>query len=45
MLLARSIMIVDKQGKVRYLQVVPELTKLPDMEEAFKRALELSKEK
>lgn len=35
MLLARSIIIVDKQGIVRYIQVVPELTHLPDMEKAF----------
>jgi hypothetical protein len=45
MLLARSIIIADKLGKVRYIQVVPELTKLPDMERAFKRAVEISEEK
>jgi thioredoxin-dependent peroxiredoxin len=45
MFLARSIIIVDQLGKIRYVQVVPELTKLPDMERAFDKALELSKEK
>lgn len=44
MLLARSIVIVDKQGIVRYLQVVPELTHLPAMEKAFEKANELSRE-
>lgn len=43
-LLARSVVIVDKQGVVRYIQVVPELSHLPDMEKAFARAVELSKE-
>ena len=35
MLLARAIIIVDKGGIVTYLQVVPELSHLPDMEAAF----------
>ena len=43
MLLARSIVIVDKNGIVRYIQVVPEMTHLPDMEKAFERAIELAK--
>jgi thiol peroxidase len=43
MLLARSIVIVDKQGMVRYIQVVPETTHLPDMEKAFETATELAK--
>ncbi len=43
MLLARSIVIVDQEGIVRYIQVVPEMTHLPDMEKAFKKAEELSK--
>jgi thiol peroxidase len=42
MLLARSILIVDKQGIVRYIQVVPEMSHFPDMERAFERAIELS---
>lgn len=41
MLLARSVLVVDRQGIVRYIQVVPEITQLPDMEEAFRRAVEL----
>jgi len=43
MLLARSVIIVDKRGIVRYIQVVPEMTHLPDMEKAFEKALELAK--
>jgi len=44
-LLARAVVIVDRQGLVRYIQVVPEITHLPDMESAFQKAIELSKEK
>jgi len=44
MLLARSVIIVDKQGIARYIQVVPEMTHLPDMEEAFENALEIVKD-
>lgn len=44
MLLARSVIIVDKEGIVRYIQVVPEMTHLPDMEKAFEMAIELAKE-
>jgi thioredoxin-dependent peroxiredoxin len=43
MLLARSVIIVDKDGKVRYIQVVPEITHLPDMERAFEEAQKLVK--
>ena len=43
MLLARSVVLVDKQGIVRYIQVVPEMTHLPDMEKAFEKAMELAK--
>jgi thiol peroxidase len=43
MLLARSVIIVDKEGTVRYIQVVPEMTHLPDMEKAFEKATELAK--
>lgn len=42
MLLARSIILVDQEGIVRYIQVVPELTHLPDMEKAFDKAVELA---
>jgi len=44
MLDARAVILVDKQGVVRYIQVVPELTHLPDMEKAFDVATELSRE-
>jgi thiol peroxidase len=43
MLLARSVIIVDKEGTVRYIQVVPEMSHLPDMEKAFEKATELAK--
>src|ERR1039457_2757136 len=38
MLLARSVIIVDQEGIVRYIQVVPELSHLPDMETVFNKA-------
>jgi thiol peroxidase len=41
-LLARTIVIVDKTGIVRYIQVVPEITHIPDMEKAFAEAVALS---
>ena len=34
-LLARSIIIVDQEGIIQYIQVVPEQSHLPDMEQAF----------
>lgn len=43
-LLARSVVLVDKKGIVRYIQVVPEITHLPDMEKAFERAIDLANE-
>jgi thiol peroxidase len=39
--LARAIMVVDKQNTIRYLQITPELAQLPDMEEAFQFARSL----
>ncbi len=42
-LLARAVAVVDGQGKVRYLQVVPELGNLPDMEHAISVANDLVK--
>jgi thiol peroxidase len=42
-LLARTIVIVDKAGIVRYIQVVPEITHLPDMEKAFAAAADISR--
>ncbi|MBI5014800.1 MAG: redoxin family protein [Deltaproteobacteria bacterium] len=44
-LLARAVVLVDRAGIVRYVQVVPELTHLPDMEAAFARAAALAGEK
>ena len=44
-LLARSVILVDTHGKVRYIQVVPEITHMPDMEAAFQEATQLAKEK
>lgn len=44
MLLARSVVLVDKKGIIRHIQVVPEITRLPDMERAFQKAIELAKE-
>jgi len=44
LLLARSVVLVDKKGMVRHIQVVPEITHLPDMEKAFQKAVELAKE-
>jgi thiol peroxidase len=34
-ILARAIMVVDAQNKIRYLQITPELAQMPDMDEAF----------
>lgn len=42
-LLARAVAVVDGQGKVRYLQVVPDVTNLPDMTQAIKVANDLAK--
>ena len=44
MLFARSVIVVDRNGIVRYIQVVPEMTHLPDMDKAFEKANELAKE-
>jgi thiol peroxidase len=41
-LLARAVILVDQEGIVRYLQVVPEITNLPDMETAFDRAIDIA---
>ena len=41
-LLARSVILVDKQGIVQYIQVVPDISHLPDMEEAFTKATALA---
>lgn len=34
-LLARAIMVLDQEGVIRYLEIVPELSKLPDMQKVF----------
>ena len=34
-ILARTVMVVDAHDTVRYLQITPELTQLPDLDEAF----------
>ena len=44
MFFARSVIVVDKQGIVRYIQVVPEMSHLPDLDKAFEKANELLKE-
>jgi len=41
-LLARGVAVVDREGVVRYLQVVPELSHLPDMDAAIRVAKELA---
>ncbi|HLG28984.1 MAG TPA: thiol peroxidase [Candidatus Brocadiales bacterium] len=38
-LLSRSVIVLDKENVIRYIQVVPELTQLPD----FERALAIAK--
>lgn len=40
-ILARTVMVVDPNNTVRYLQITPELAQLPDMEEAFQVARKL----
>jgi len=40
-ILARTVIVVDKDNVIRYMQVTPELTQLPDMDAAFKAAKEL----
>ncbi len=37
-LLARAIIVLDRDGIIRYLEVVPELARLPEMEKAFHSA-------
>ena len=41
-LLARSVILVDRQGIVQYIQVVPDISHLPDMENAFSKASALA---
>jgi thiol peroxidase len=44
MLFARSVIIVDKKGIVQYIQVVPEMSHLPDLDRAFEKTKELAGE-
>lgn len=43
-LLARAVMVIDKNGTIRYMQVVPEVSLLPDMEKAFSVARQIDAE-
>ena len=40
-LLARAVMVLDRGGVVRYIQIVPEVSHLPDMESAFSAARDI----
>jgi thiol peroxidase len=37
-LLTRTVLVVDKDNVIRYMQVVPEITNLPDMQAAMNAA-------
>ena len=37
-LLARAMVVLDKEGVIRHLEIVPDLGQLPDMKKAFQRA-------
>lgn len=41
-LLARAVIVVDRQGIVRYLQVVPTITHLPDLKKGMEIAAQLA---
>lgn len=40
-ILARTVMVVDKDNVIKYLQITPELAQMPDMEAAFEAARKL----
>ena len=40
-LLARAVVVVDKEGVIRYLEIVPDLGQLPNMKKAFQLAKSL----
>ena len=40
-LLARAVMVLDRDGVVRYIQIVPEVSHLPDMESVFSAARDI----
>ncbi len=41
-LLARGVLVLDAEGVVRYIQVVPQVTHLPDLDHALAKARELT---
>lgn len=41
-LLARAVMVLDNDGVIRYLEIVPELSRLPDMSKVFAFARSLT---
>lgn len=41
-LLARAVIVLDRNGIIQYLEVVPELARLPEMEKAFQFAQDLN---
>lgn len=43
-LLARAVMVLDREGVIRYLEIVPELSRLPDMRKVFDFAKSLDTE-
>lgn len=43
-LLARAILVLDREGTIRYLEIVPDLAQLPDMKKAFDFARSLQSE-
>jgi thiol peroxidase len=40
-LLARAVLVVDKNNVIRHMQVMPDMSYLPDMQAAFKVARSL----
>ncbi|MFO0697919.1 MAG: thiol peroxidase [Nitrospira sp.] len=40
-ILTRAVLVVDKMNTIRFIQITPELTQLPDLEEAFQIARRL----
>jgi len=39
-----AVMVIDKTGTIRYMQVVPEVGHLPDMDKAFSIARKINSE-
>lgn len=42
-ILARAVMVVDKDNVIRYLQITPELAQMPDMDAAYAAARDVAK--